>query len=527
MNCLPVVERELRVKGRARATFWLRLGIAGGALLLWFMNLPGANPGLAAVNGFLVLFRSLSAIAFLLSLAAGLFITADSLGHERRENTLGLLFLTNLSCLDILLGKLVSQALHAFYGLLGIAPVLALTFLLGGITSGEVGRVFLACVATFLYSLNVGLCVSAFAKTSRLAFFATFALLAGQAGGPFFLSVLGLSTGNPAAPPTGCWLWISPACAFNAAFDETYHYAGNALNYWGSVAAVGASILLFFLWGWRALERQRRRFADDESGDGQPAPGRATREGGRAGWATRDLNPALWLITRHHWSSRWIYGLLGAGTAYLVYQLLQLDRLDPKQVFFFFSRWVTALYAVNAGFKLLLVLDVCRSVTDSRMSGFMELLMVSPLDNRSVADGHWQGFRVVFSRPLWLLALLNIAAAMPFFAWGTMNWQFAPALVLMALLLLVDFWSLVWIGLAISMRIRKVHRAVITTLMIALSPILLSLLFIGFESNPGSFLSSVGGIWLIMGFAGASTLGLVARNLLHSRLRDIVRASFV
>ena len=54
----------------------------------------------------LALFIALSAIAYIYSLRAGALSTADCVSEEKREGTLGLLFLTDLKSYDIVLGKL-------------------------------------------------------------------------------------------------------------------------------------------------------------------------------------------------------------------------------------------------------------------------------------------------------------------------------------------------------------------------------------------------------------------------------------
>jgi ABC-type transport system involved in multi-copper enzyme maturation permease subunit len=70
------------------------------------------------------LFAVQTVCAFGLSLLAGLFLTSDCLSEEKREGTLGLLFLTDLKSHDIVLGKFVATALSALYCLLALLPVM-------------------------------------------------------------------------------------------------------------------------------------------------------------------------------------------------------------------------------------------------------------------------------------------------------------------------------------------------------------------------------------------------------------------
>jgi len=61
------------------------------------------------------LFWTLSGLAFACALLAGPVVIADCLCEEKREGTLGLLFLTNLKGHDVVLGKLFATSLPVFY----------------------------------------------------------------------------------------------------------------------------------------------------------------------------------------------------------------------------------------------------------------------------------------------------------------------------------------------------------------------------------------------------------------------------
>src|SRR5437016_2226241 len=161
MRLLPIVERELRVAARRRTTYALRLLAATAALAvtLWLCLLPTAGQPPTALGK--SLFTSLSIMAFAYSLLIGPFITADCLSSEKREGTLGLLFLTDLRGFDVVLGKWAATSLAGFYGLLAVLPALAIPLLIGGVTPGEYGRTALAVVNAILFSLTARMLVSA------------------------------------------------------------------------------------------------------------------------------------------------------------------------------------------------------------------------------------------------------------------------------------------------------------------------------------------------------------------------------
>src|SRR5213592_2219351 len=126
MTFLPIVERELRVRARLRSTYRFRLLAALGAialvglLLLMSHNLPAAG-----AYGWWV-FDTLAWVSFVYCLLEGTRHTADCLSQEKREGTLGLLFLTDLRPYDVVLGKLMATSLNSIYGLLAIFPPLAI-----------------------------------------------------------------------------------------------------------------------------------------------------------------------------------------------------------------------------------------------------------------------------------------------------------------------------------------------------------------------------------------------------------------
>jgi hypothetical protein len=235
MIFLPIVERELRAAARRRGTYRIRWWTALITMVVsaWFLVVvaPGGGRGnwlfsflrdratitsQIVAQGFwplarrerraypasgsvrseqrsqrakdqariceVIVARSLTWFELLLCLLAGVFFTADSLSEEKREGTLGLLFLTDLKGYDVVLGKLAATSVNAFYALLALLPVTALPLLMGGVTGEEFGRRALALVNALFISLATGLCVSIFARDGQRAMGATLGLVAALAG---------------------------------------------------------------------------------------------------------------------------------------------------------------------------------------------------------------------------------------------------------------------------------------------------------------------------------------------------------
>src|SRR4029077_13604652 len=173
MISLSVVERELRVAARRHATYWLRTGFGLGApaigTFFYLGRVYAPNSSLPLWQLGNNLFGLLVVLALIFCLFAGIRSTADCLSAEKRDGTLGLLFLTDLNGYDVVLGKLAATSLSGFYGLLAVFPVLALTMLVGGVSHGEFWRMVLALVNTFFFSLATGMLVSVLSRNSRKA----------------------------------------------------------------------------------------------------------------------------------------------------------------------------------------------------------------------------------------------------------------------------------------------------------------------------------------------------------------------
>jgi ABC-type transport system involved in multi-copper enzyme maturation permease subunit len=178
MTFLPIVTRELGVAARKRSTFWLRIAAALVAVVIGVGCLMLTKVGLFGTSSLgHVLFGVLTWISVAAALSAGLFFTSDCLSEEKREGTLGFLFLTDLKGYDVAGGKLLATSMRGFYALLAVLPILAVTLLMGGVAGAQFWKTSLALFNALFCSLAVGLFVSAISRDSQKALGATLALL--------------------------------------------------------------------------------------------------------------------------------------------------------------------------------------------------------------------------------------------------------------------------------------------------------------------------------------------------------------
>ena len=162
MNALPVIHRELRAQSRQVFTYWLR--VVGAAAVVAMAIFFTANVGLrpdAGAELFSYLHGILQGSIWLLVP----LLCADSLSRERREGTLGLLFLTPLKARDIVLAKGVVHGLRAATLLLAAVPVAMLPALIGGVSWRQVAASVAINSAAICLALAAGLLASAGSKS--------------------------------------------------------------------------------------------------------------------------------------------------------------------------------------------------------------------------------------------------------------------------------------------------------------------------------------------------------------------------
>lgn len=171
MPLLPIVEREMRVTARRPKLYRARAMVVLLALVLvviqlWYFagkNSPTNQQGRE-------IFIPFSLVCLVCALAVGPFLTSDSISVEKREGTLGLLFLTSLKGYDVVLGKIGASAIVGIYALLGVVPILAIPLLMGGISIGQFVMTTLALITAMTLSIATSLWVSSRSINERKAF---------------------------------------------------------------------------------------------------------------------------------------------------------------------------------------------------------------------------------------------------------------------------------------------------------------------------------------------------------------------
>ena len=170
MNFLPIAHRELRAAARKPMTYYSRClaGLAAFAVGLGFV-FAGFNRVMSASSAGQVAFALLAGAAYFLLAAQAILLTCDSVSLEKREGTLGLLFLTDLNGFDIVAGKLAAQVGRSLYCLLAAFPAFGFCVVLGGVGLGDLAMVALGLLNTLFFFAALGILISASVSRERSA----------------------------------------------------------------------------------------------------------------------------------------------------------------------------------------------------------------------------------------------------------------------------------------------------------------------------------------------------------------------
>lgn len=405
MTLLPVVERELRVAARERSTYRVRfiaafLTILFSCFSLWFVRIAFNERPIPPRE----LFLFLSWISYIFVAIAGFTITCDSISQEKRDSTLGLLFLTDLRGYDIVLSKFAVGAARGFYALIATVPVLALPLMMGGTNLSELARTTGVLLLTLLFSMSIGLACSSFVQKNWTAFGVS-------AGFLFFFAAL-----LPAASQLlrayyrnatlAHYLELpSPSYAMYMSFRNAIGLTGNDFVY-SILIVLSVSFLAVLItsfqtprvWQDRPPPRRWAYFLKQL---------RAMKYGSpeiRAQFRHRllELNPIFWLSRRERVSSPGIlamFFLLGALAAWVGSQ--DWSFLNPRaNVVLPFVAWIITGIAAHIFILLRLAVLASERFGEDRRTGALELILSTPISIKSILAGHWMSLRRYFAGPI-------------------------------------------------------------------------------------------------------------------------------
>jgi ABC-type Na+ efflux pump permease subunit len=376
MSAAAVIERELRAESRRGLNYWLRW-LASGVLIIVFVSVAlGAQVGLDQLGA--LLFTSMHRMLLLALWIIVPLMTADCVNREKREGTLGLLFLTPLTVLDVILAKVTIHGVRAFTLFLAAVPVLGLPLFLGGVGWGQ------ALVAV-VQQAN--------------------AVLLGIAAG-IYASIVGGSVTQVMVMAEGCAVGLAAISAIWMAPLGAMSIRTTGGLVWAVSAGLASSSVLFGVVLKSSVRRLKQTWQQESTAPDRPRWVEMWAENFSASallqevfrWdkgRTLDRNPIAWL-QEYSWTGRltkwgWFLGLL----------LIELVVLicDLPGGFAYCYQWLAAMLALSVAFS------AARSLRRENETGLLELLLVTPVSVRQIVSGRLWG---VCSHYLPAIALLLV-----------------------------------------------------------------------------------------------------------------------
>lgn len=396
-------------------TYWMRPLAMGAALLAIVFLDPEAV--LAPNQGGRVFTLLHQALFFTIWICAPL-LTADCLSRERRENTLGLLFLTPLKPWEIVVAKGLAEGLRALTLVLAVIPALAVPILLGGVSWRHLVFSSVILLVSLGLALSAGLVASSLchARNHALVLAALFAFIALKAGivltGAtlfFAAEALRYSGVNPTWEQLREIGWMFLQNDHEIWRDitrvlppETWWLLGIGLA--GASALLAGMVIVLSALRLRSSVREQapsrlRLWLEDFFFAPAYAVGFYYR------WLKRGLqkNPIGWLEQRR-WGGRlatWVWA--SVAVVFLIAALRHPDLFGDRhgRRIFQFILWIVLLNVA---------LVAAGSFARERATGVMELLLISPLRERQIIFGRLRGIWAQFLPGVALLAAASAAA---------------------------------------------------------------------------------------------------------------------
>ena len=489
MKFLPIVSRELHIAARRASTYRLRvvtvlLSVSVCAYLLFrFASLGTLGGGAQGTR----LFNSLALIAFLFSSLAGVFVCSDSLSREKRDGTLGLLFLTPLRPLDVVFGKFFAFGLNLFYGLLAFVPILAMTLQMGGVTEGKVAMTVLVLLNTLFVSISIALFIPSISKDERKALWASIGAVLLVFVGPFVLA--GYLANHDAYRQPGLaslltpfFLMLSPMVSLDMVIGGFLNSVTishvQILNFQTGHMRLGLgpvnlgfvlSLLVPHLLAWVLLIRSGRAIGSNVSG----APKSQFWEDIRIKWHyflygkgdqrrqhrqwLLDHHPMTWMVMREKLKLKyawtlvisvmfiWVFGYMANGEVMAEPPVLVSLGLF---VHFFLKLWVAS--------------EAASVIAEDRRTGALELVVTTPLGARGIVNGIFKASLLQFWKPVCLLIAAELLLVFTIAAPDRqLNLPLARSAYVASMLMLVaDMASIGWVAIWYALKTGSTHKAI-------------------------------------------------------------------
>ncbi len=179
----PVLVKEFRTRMRGARAYWVMLAyvllltlVVGSTYLNWYFSTTSGGVTRQAASGagrvlFQLLFSFQAGLVALITPA----ITAGTITIEREQQTYQMLATCGLKARSIIWGKLIAAVAFVALLLTSSLPLVSLSFLLGGVSPGEVLGTYVSLALSAFVFGSIGILCSASLRATAAATVATYA----------------------------------------------------------------------------------------------------------------------------------------------------------------------------------------------------------------------------------------------------------------------------------------------------------------------------------------------------------------
>ena len=460
------------VLARSAAMYRMRITNSIGLLCL--------GVGFAALyhyTGLTVVGQVLPMLTFMLMMVclfAGVHLTADAIAREKRDGTIGLLFLTPLTAFQIVIGKLIAHALMGFYAVLIVMPLLSLIMIVGGTRMTDLVVITLAALNVLFFSASVGLWASARHKDRK------------KAGGSGTWVVLFFWWGIPMLVQGLLYLkaplWLIDAMnalSVNGMFNSTMTGRVRLVDSpWVNFVITHALAWAFLGSATYYLQQRWQEVPAKERFSVREWWRQKSLGSPEVRWKMRkqllDQNPFFWLSSRDRWRSFSVWLTTAGMIAFMAFQFwLASGEVGPIILF-------GAVLAITH--KVQVAAASAHQLGVEQEQGTLEMILSTPLSVESVLKGQLLSSAAMFRGPAVVGVLVHGFAIALVLLMGEGRdetfWGITAILVHCALYLF-ELYVMAWLGMygAVTVKEAKNAAGVAMVRIIVMPPVIFGVLF--------------------------------------------------
>ena len=225
MKLNPIIKKDLQVSSRSMKLGWGVFGYEAILTLTFLLAMLVIKQESLYLYGSGNIYNSLVYLFPVIAISQVCIIafitpiiTASSISGEKERQTFDVMLTTCMSPFSIVFGKVISAVLRILFYVVASLPIMALSFVVGGLSWGTLLLFVIAVLILAVFSGSIGILCSALCRKSISAVILSYVIYGIIYGGtfiPLFLRLLsGVNNGGEALIP----LLINPGAFFEEFF---------------------------------------------------------------------------------------------------------------------------------------------------------------------------------------------------------------------------------------------------------------------------------------------------------------------